>query len=436
MSDSQSANQVVITGLGIVSPLGIGLEPFEAALHAGRSGVAPITLISDSALPGKIGGEVKELTDETAKSKWLKSQRRNLKVMSRDIQLGVVSALLAIENSTLKVEQLEHDRLGVEFGSNQMFSPPEVLKDAAHSCANEQSDFQMKEWGNTGLSNMEPLWLLKYLPNMPACHISILSDARGPSNSLTLNEASGNASIGEALRIMRRGHADVMIAGATGTRTASIKAIHARLYEELADHGADPAETWSRPFDKTRNGQVAGEGACTLILETAAHASARGATIVGHVLGTGSSCVIDKAGRPNFHLALVHAARAAFRDADLTAQDVGHVNAFGLGTQRCDAEEATAIHELFGPRGDEIPVTAYKSYLGNSGAGSGPLEVAASLLGLRRGVVFPTLNYRSPDPACRLNIVHGSPLSISNKVFLKLSVTRAGQATALLARGV
>lgn len=432
---SESAKRVVITGLGIVSPIGIGVDAFEAALKSGTSGIAPISLIPYSAAPGGVGAEVKELTDETAKSKWLKSQRKNLKVMSRDIQLGLLAAIVGIEHAGLKVEELNHDRIGVEFGSNQMYSPPDVLKDPAFACSDENLAFCQERWGQTGLGAMEPLWLLKYLPNMPSCHISILADARGPSNSLTLNEASGNASIGEALRIIRRDQADVMITGATGTRTASIKAIHARLWEELADHPGEPPETWSRPFDATRNGQVVGEGACAILLETEAHAAARGATVWGTVLGSGSSCVLDKQGQPNFRLAFVNAAKAAFRDAGIGPDDIGHINAFGLSTVRCDADEAAAIHDLFGARAELIPVTAIKSQLGNSGAGSGPLEIAASLLGLRAGVVYPTLNYRTPDPACRLNIVHGAPAPISNKLFLKLSITDIGQASALIVAG-
>ena len=350
--------------------------------------------------------------------------------------MGVLAAILGIEHSGLKVEALTHERIGVEFGSNQMYSPPDILQGGADACADENLNFQFDRWGATGIGAMEPLWLLKYLPNMPSCHISILADARGPSNSLTLNEASGNASIGEAIRIMRRGQADIMITGATGTRTASIKGIHAALQDELANHPGEPPATWSRPFDATRNGQVLGEGAGAILLETEAFATARGATVYGSILGTGSSCVIDKQGRANFQLAFVNAARAAFRDAGVTADDIGHVNAFGLGTVRCDAEEAAAIHDLFGTRAEQIPVTAFKSQLGNSGAGSGPLELAASLLGLRAGVVYPTFNYRTPDPACRLNIIHGAPAPISNKLFLKLSTTDMGQATALIAAGV
>ena len=265
MSES-SAKRVVITGLGIVSPLGIGIESFEAGLKAGRSGIAPISLVTYSPIPGSVGAEVKELTDETAKSKWLKSQRRNLKVMSRDIQIGVASAIIGLEHAGLNTEQIDHERIGVEFGSNQMYSPPENLMDGAFAAASDQKKFDLEQWGSSGLAKMEPLWLLRYLPNMPSCHISILADARGPSNSLTLAEASGNASIGEALRIMRRGQADVMITGATGTKTGSVKSIHAALQVPLALFEGEPPETWSRPFDATRNGQVLGEGACTLIL--------------------------------------------------------------------------------------------------------------------------------------------------------------------------
>ncbi len=432
---SETPQRAVITGLGIVSPLGIGWEPFESGLRAGKSGVAPITLIPASAIPGHIGGEARDFNDETAKSKWLKSQRKNLKVMSREIQMALTSAIVGIEQSGLNMADLEHERVGVEFGSNQMYSPPDVLQDPAFACSDEKLNFDLSRWGATGLGKMEPLWLLKYLPNMPSCHISILADARGPSNSLTMIEASGNVSIGEAIRIMRRGQADVMITGATGTRTASIKALHARMYDELANFPGEPPETWSRPFDATRNGQVLGEGAVTIILETEAHAAARGAKVYGTILGTGSACVVERSGKPNFQLALVNAARAAFRDAGIGPDDVGHVNAFGLSDRVADAAEAAAIHDLFGARGAAIPVTAFKSYFGNSGAGSGPLELIASLVGLQTGEVLPTLNYRTPDPACQLNVIHGSPARVVNKVFLKLSLTCMGQASALLAVG-
>jgi 3-oxoacyl-[acyl-carrier-protein] synthase II len=275
---------------------------------------------------------------------------------------------------------------------------------------------------------MEPLWLLRYLPNMPACHIGISADARGPSNSITLDEASGNLALSEATRIIQRDRAEVMIAGTTGTRVHAVKSMHAALWDKLAKYD-EPPETWSRPFDRTRNGQVLAEGACSLILEEESHARNRGATIYGKVLGAGSSCVLSRDGVPGIRQALVNSMRAALRDGNLKPEDIGHINAHGLATVECDAEEAAAIHEVFGPLGSKIPVTAPKSIWGNSGSSAGTLELAASLVALKHGVVPATLNYRTPDPACNLNVVHGQPLAVTNKTVMKLSVTRMGQAS-------
>jgi 3-oxoacyl-[acyl-carrier-protein] synthase II len=280
---------------------------------------------------------------------------------------------------------------------------------------------------------MEPLWLLKYLPNMPACHISIALDARGPSNSITLDEASGNAAVGEGHRIVSRGHADVVVAGTTGARLHPMQSIHAAMWDEIAEEDGPP-ETWSKPFDKHRTGQVVGEGAGTFVLEEESHARGRGATVYGEVLGFGSACVADRDGTPRPRRALALAMQAALRDAGLTPDDVGHVNAHGLGSRKTDQAEAAAIHDVFGSRGSTVPVTALKSYLGNAGPGCGTQELAASLLALRHGFVPPTLNYRTPDADCLLNVVHGERLATDNPVVLKLNVTRMGQATALVVR--
>jgi 3-oxoacyl-[acyl-carrier-protein] synthase II len=362
--------------------------------------------------------------------------------MCREIQMGVASAALALENSGLDLKQVNHERMGVEFGANLMFSPPEVLKDACWRCVDEQDGerrFIYDDWGsggrnaerNSGMGGMEPLWLLRYLPNMPACHIGIYADARGPSNSITLDDASGNLAVGEACRVIQRGQADVMIAGTTGTRLHPVKTMHAALWDDLAVSEGPPS-TWSRPFDLRRSGQVVAEGACTFILESEEHARSRGAEILGTVLGAASSCVMDRNGRPDLRRALANAMRGALREAGRSPEDVGHINANGLGSRRADAEEALAIQDVFGERGRTVPVTAIKSYFGNAGSGSGTLELAASLLALKHGVILPTLNYETPDPECPLNVVHGEPMPATNKVVLKVSVTRMGQASAVL----
>ena len=418
-----------------MSPIGIGREPFWQSIASGRSGIAHVETIAQSAIPGGVGAEIKEFTEATARKTYLKAQRKSIKVMCRDIQIGVASAALALEDSSLELEQVDHTRLGVDFGANQMFSPVDVLKEACFACMEgEDQHFEYSKWGQVGMPRLEPLWLLKYLPNMPACHIGILADAQGPSNSLTHADASGNLSIGEAFRVIERGDAEIMIAGTTGTRVHEVKCLHAALDGDVAD-STGPPEKWCRPFDKDRTGEVVGEAACSFVLEEESYAKARGATIFGTVLGCGASCVIDRKGTPNIRLALANAMRAALGDAGIKPEDVGHVHANGLSTKRGDVEESAAIHDVFGSHADAVPVTALKSFVGNSGAGCGTLELAASVLGLREGVVPPTLNYETPDPDCPVNVVAGTPLSTTNKIVLNVNVAPTGQASALVLCG-
>ena len=434
MSDSeQLPRQVVITGIGVLSPIGIGIDSFWRNLSEGRSGVTQCSLYPGFGAPDGVGGAVADFTDESARKIYLKDQRKNIKAMCREIQLGVASASLALQHSAVSLDAIDHERLGVEFGANLMLSDPNILAPGCEACCEEgTSNFQFERWGQEGIPKMEPLWLLRYLPNMPACHISISSDARGPSNSLTLDDASGNAVLGEAMRIVLRGHADVMITGATGTTLHPIKTMHLALWDDIARTPAAPGSR-CRPFDRDRSGRVVAEGACSFILEDRAHAERRGAKIWARLLGTGSSCVFSPTGVTGMRAALANAMRSALRDASLTPDKIGHINAHGLGTKEADIEEAAAILDVFGSElGRRVPVTAPKSFMGNSGAGSGTLELAASLVGLSRGLIPHTLNYDTPDPACPLNIVSGQPRETDNRIVLNINVSRAGQASAAI----
>ncbi len=442
MSSSESTRpRVVVTGVGVFSPIGIGREEFESGVLEGRSGIGVIDLPDVVGIPGRVAGEIPDFTLSAARKDYLKPQRKSIKVMCRDIQLGVASAIRALEDSGIDTESIDHTRLGVDYGADQMFSHPEALIRAAVGSTspaveadsdNGVGDFEISRWGESGIGQMEPLWLLKYLPNMPACHIAIAVDARGPNNSLTLSEASGNLAIGEAFRLLVRGSADIMIAGSTGSKLHAIKCLHASMWDELADGSGDPS-SWCRPFDANRSGQVVAEGACSLILETETHATARGARILGTILGSGSSCVIDRTGCPDSGRALVNAARMALAEANLTPSDVGHIHAHGLASREADIIESRAIVELFGAAASSVPVTAIKSALGNSGAGCGTLELAASLLALGHGQVPRTLNYSEPDEDCPLDVVHGELRTVSNTVVLNLSATSHGQASAIVA---
>ena len=441
MSAAPPRRRVVITGVGVVSPLGIGLTPFLASLREKRSGVDVVTDVMDaSAAPGNVGGEVPGFDDGVTKGAMPKKQRKFVKVMCREIELGVVSALQAVEHSGLDLDAADRGRVGVDFGANLMFSPPDVLSDACEACVDEMPDgsadareFQFARWGKAGMKVLEPLWLLKYLPNMPACHIGIALDARGPSNSLTMGGASGNGALAEAAHIIERGRADVMVAGTTGTKLHPVKTLNEGLFDDLA-RGDGPPATWCRPFDVDRTGEVVGEGACTVILEERGHAEARGATILGEVLGFGSACVSRTDGTGRLGEALAVAGRAALRDAGLEPGDLGHVNAHGIGTKRHDADESRGLADLLA--GADVPVTALKGYTGNAGAGSGVQELAASLLMLREGLIPVALNLAAPDPECgELRFVVGDHLPADgNRIFLNLNGTRAGQASAAIVR--
>ncbi len=424
--------RVVITGVGIVSPIGVGRQPFCDSLSAERTGIREIQshFRGDVFLPGMVGGEIPDFDEKTARELVPKNQRKMLRVMCRDIQMGSASAMLAVQDSGLDLDAIDHERLGVDFGANLMFSPPPQLTDACWSCRDDAGVFQFEEWGQTGLSNLEPLWLLKYLPNMPACHIAIFVDARGPSNSVTLDEASGNLALAEAMSVIRRGAADMMIVGTTGTRVHQIKALHAALWHDVEPRPEDPSGG-CRPFDVNRRGQVVGEGACTFILEEESHARARGATILGTVLGSGSSCVGDVDRGPDIRRAVSNAMRMALRSAGVAPDELGHINAHGLGSPEDDLAEAQAIHEVFGAHGSQVPVTGLKGVLGNSAASCGTLELAASLLGLSAGYIPATVFCDNPDPECNLNIVQ-KKRTTSNKTFLNVNFTRVGQASAVV----
>src|SRR4051812_7728157 len=402
-SSSLDKRRVVITGLGLISPLGNTPSALWSALVAGKSGVATTTIMPADRQPLKFAAEAREFTGEVEDFGPLEKERKKaikkgLKVMCRETRMAVAAAQLALGDAGFAEQPADPEMSGVVLGSDYMLTMPEDYSSSMKMCAPD-GEFQYGRWGKEGLGDMAPLWMLKYLPNMPASHIAIYNDLRGPNNSLTMREAAGNLAIGEAFRTIQRGHANMMVAGATGTRILPMQAIHALQTEQMAAENCDPTKA-SRPFDKSRTGMVAGEGAGMIVLEELSSAKARGATIYAEVLGLGSANVADRNLRGKCDIALERAMKAALRDADQTPGDVGHINAHGLSTTERDADEARAIQNVFGSRAGDVPVTALKSYFGNLGAGSAVVELIASALAIREGRLPPVLNYNTPDPEC------------------------------------
>ncbi len=443
--------RVVITGMGVVCPLGLTLEDLWTGLLGGRSGVGPLASFSSAGLPLHHAAEARAFTGDIDNFGPLdgerkKAIRKGLKVMCRESQMAVAAAQRALHHSGLfspetKPESVPPERFGCVFGSDYMLTLPEDFTASVAKCRGADGRFEFDRWASEGMPQLTPLWLLKYLPNMPASHIAIYNDLRGPSNSLTLREASGHLALGEATVTIQRGAADIMVAGATGTRVHPMKTVHALQSEQVAlepaagdvPGGSDPAQ-WSRPFDKSRRGMVLGEGAAVLILEELEHARARGATIHGEIIGQAARNAGSAGGVGLKQKALALAMRRALAMAGVSPAELSHVHAHGASTVVGDREEALALSDVLGTDAERIPTVAAKSHFGNLGGGSGLVECVASLLALRHGELFPLLNFSEPDPDCRIRPARrGDP---SGNIFISSAVTPQGQAGSVVIRSL
>ncbi len=438
----RTERRVVITGLGVVTPLGVGVEPFWSALAGRRGAVQKIRAFPVDGLPNDLGGEVLDFDDKTMKSLALprlrKAISKSLKYMARDIQLSVAGAQLAMLDAGLVDGGIDPTRIGVDLGAGLISTELDELAPAIDAGYASNGTFDYHAYAREGIGKITPIWLLKYLPNMLACHISILLDCQGPSNTITEAEAASNVAIGEATRIIAKGRADVMITGGADSKIHPLSLIRMSLQEQMSSWKGDPAGA-CRPFDSDRDGWVPGEGAAILILEEREHALARGARIYGEILGYGSGCDARPAGGLDPDgIGTEIALKAAIRDAGMTPDQVGHVNAHGSATVASDLAEARAIGRIFGPGKGQggVPVTALKGYMGNIVSGCGAVELVGSLLGVNQGLIPPTLNCDTPDPAFGpFDLVTGEPRPTDNPTFINTNLTRNGQAAALLVRG-
>ena len=418
---------IVITGVGVVSPIGIGKDPFWAALCEGRSGIRRLDLFDDPSLSAPIGGQVADFD-----AKQYVRPRKSLKVMSRDIQLAIAAADLACADAGLRDRPIAPERLGVIFGAAMIPGELDELVGTYRSCLLD-GRFDFRRWGPSAMADLFPLWMLKYLPNMPACHVGIGQDARGPSNSITMGDVSSLSALAEATRILERGQTDAMIAGGVGAGLHPV--IWARGDLRGLSRRLDNPAAASRPFDAERDGVVNSEGAAALLCETQAHASARGAPILARILGCAAAfepgnlrtfCRDATAARRDG--VIRRALAGALHDAGLTAAELGCVVAHGTSAVEDDRLEAQAIRAVLG----DVPVTAPKGNFGYSGAGSGALEAAVCVLTVQHKLVPHTLNFEHPDPQCPVNVVHGRPHKLDRPTALVLSHSPYGQAVAVV----
>jgi 3-oxoacyl-[acyl-carrier-protein] synthase II len=268
--------------------------------------------------------------------------------------------------------------------------------------------------------------MLKYLPNMPACHVSILHNAQGPNNTITESDVASLLALGEAYRILERDQGDFFLVGGAESRMNPLSLVRQALYQSLSRRN-DAPEKASRPFDRQRDGMVISEGSTVMAVEELEHARQRGARIYAELVGFGAAFDRKRDGR-----GIARAIRAALKEAGIGPEDIDHINAHGLSTPEGDVWESRGLQEVFGtcPR----PVFAPKGHLGNMGAAGGLTELAAGVLALQNAVVPPTLNYREPDPQCPVEVIAGNARTLERPYLLKVGFTDMGQVAAVVCR--
>lgn len=419
---ASTPRRTVLTGFGVLSPIGSTPEAFWDALLSGVCGVRTISLLDASELPCRIAGEVPNFS---AKAVIDKSYRRSLNAMARTVELGVIGAQLGLANAGIAKGTVPPHRIGVEFASLMGATELNDMAAASKLSSPDGEKLDYGVWGGAGLNEIAPLWMLKYLPNMPACHTTILYDIQGPSNTQIPGDTSGLVALAEAARIVRRSAADVMVVGSSEGRINPITLSRYNLFLQLSKRNDDPAHA-VRPFDLTRDGSVYGEGSAVFTLEELEHAKSRKANILGELVGWAAGVDRGKKGP-----GLARVIRNALQMAGIEAKDVDHVNAHGTGTTAGDAFEARGIAEAFGR---DVPVFAPLSRFGNLGAASGLMELACSVLAFKNGLLPGTLNHETPDPACPVSVHAGAPRPVTKPYVVKVTYTDLGQCAAAVVK--
>lgn len=421
-------HRVVVTGIGVVSPNGIGRRAFSEAIVEGRSGVSYIEGFDTSGLAIKIAGQVKGFDVIP----YLGEHKKSLKLMSRAVRFAVGAAAMAVEDAGLEVGKLDPSRFGVCMGTG--ITPVDIAELVGPIARGIKPDgsFDLGEFTMARAESIFPLWLLQHLPNMAAAHISILHRAMGPNNTIVTACAAGTQAIGEAFRLIARGDTDVMLAGGCDSRLDPHLLVAYDAMKAVSTSVRPPSEV-SRPFDGERDGFVLGEGAAVLVLERLRRAKRRKATIYAEVTGYGSSFDAYGITRPEPEgKGAAFSMAAALREAKLDPSGVDYINAHGTSTRLNDLMETVAVKRVFGHRATSIPMSSQKSMVGHLIGASGAIEAAATAMSLERGVIPPTINQATPDPECDLDYVPNMAREIPLRHAISNSFGFGGQNASLV----
>lgn len=406
------SRRVVITGMGVVTPIGNDVNEFWSALLKGKSGIGPVTAFPTEGFATRIAAEVKEFPAEAYLNK------KEIRRMDRFVQFAGVAAMLAMEDSGLTIDESIAERVGVIIGSG--VGGMKTFED------------QCRVLMEKGPDRVSPFFIPMMIPNMAAGQVSIMTGARGPNWSAVTACASGTHAIGEAFKIIQRGQADYMITGGAEAAITSLSFAGFSNAGALSKRNDEP-EKASRPFDAERDGFIMGEGSGVLFLEELSVARARGAKIYGEVLGYGAS-------GDAYHITAPHpealggaaSMRMAMADGGVMPKDVGYINAHGTSTAQNDRLETLAIKKAFGEYATNVAVSSTKSMTGHLLGAAGAVEAIATTLALRDGILPPTINYEHPDPDCDLDYVPNQARKKAIKYALSNSLGFGGHNACLL----
>ena len=377
--------RVVITGLGVVSPIGCGKDDYWDALAEGRNGVGPISLFDTEGHTARIAAEVRDFDVEP----WM--DKKEARRTDRVIHFVVPAADMAIKDANLDLEKVNKELFGVYVGSGE----------GGITTTHENYDILRDK----GPSRVSPFFVPMMLSNMPAAYVAMKFGAKGPNMAVVTACSTATHCMGEAMHAIRRGDADIILAGGAEAAITPIAIAGFANMKALSTHNDEP-EKASRPFDKERDGFVMGEGAGILVFEELEHALARGAHIYAEVTGYGNTC-------DAYHITApdpdgdgsIRAMTLALKTAGWKPEQVDLYNAHGTSTPLNDKTESGAIRKVFGDYADKMPVHSTKSMVGHCLGAAGAVETIAAIMAIERGVIHPTINYDFPDEECNVNVV-------------------------------
>lgn len=403
--------RVVVTGLGLISPLGIGVGPTWKALCEGQSGIGRITRFDPTGYPSQIAGEVKGFDPAAF------IEKKEIKKMDTFIHYAVAASRMAVDDAGLKIAPNEADRVGVYIGSG-IGGLPAI--EHYHKILLEK-----------GPDRVTPFFIPMTIINLASGQVAIRIGAKGPNSCAVTACATGNHCIGDAMRIIQRGEADAMVAGGSESCVVPLTLAGFSAAKALSTRNDEPTKA-SRPFDKDRDGFILSEGAGIVVLEELERAKRRGARIYAELIGYAMNSDAYHITAPSEDgEGAIRCMELAIKDAGISKDDVGYINAHGTSTM-ADAIETRAIKQVFGERAKGIPVSSTKSMTGHLLGAAGGVEAVFSVLAIHNNLLPPTINLDHPDPACDLDYIPGKARPASVKVALSNSFGFGGVNACLL----